>query len=204
MIAFLHTSEVHIKRFSELARKFNPETPILHYVNANLLNFALTNNKLDAEGFKKAIQDIEKSAKPQQIICTCSTYGEACNNYENVKRIDAPIVKLLVQQYTTIALAFTANSTALVSKRLLEQEAKNQNKKINIVDCNCTDAWPYFNDGSNRYEYKIAKHINTLDNTIDAVFLAQASMEEVTNYINNKKLKIYSSPEFGVKTYLTA
>ena len=60
MICFLHTSEVHIERFENLVRKFNKKIPIKHYVNNDLLKYALTNNKLDIDNFNQQISIIKK------------------------------------------------------------------------------------------------------------------------------------------------
>ena len=49
----------------------------------------------------------------------------------------------------------------------------------------------------------IAKKIKSFENDVEVVFLAQASMEGSINYLKDFSKKIYSSPEFGIKEYLT-
>jgi len=201
MISFLHTSEIHIERFEKLVRKFDSKTPIKHYINTDILTFALEKNTLDVNGFKKEIETIKKE-QPSTIICTCSTYGALCDELDDIKRIDYPIAKYIVSTHSKIAIAYTASSTALVSKTLIEQEAVKQQKVISILECDCTSAWQYFNNGLDDYENEIAKKLNKLNSSIDCVFLAQASMEGVVNYVDIEKIKIYSSPEFGIQSYL--
>jgi len=203
MIAFLHTSNIHIDKFEKLVRKFNSDVTIKHFVNADLLNYALKNGKTDIKSFQKEVFKI-KNENPDLIICTCSTYGKECDKTKDVERIDEPIVKFLVSNYTKIGLAYTANSTKEVSKNLILNMAKKRNKDIEIINCNCCSSWKHYetNDFEN-YAKSIAKKIESIENDVEAIFLAQASMEDSKGYLKDFSKKIYSSPEFGVKEYLT-
>ena len=80
MIAFLHTSNVHIDRFEKLVRQFDTEIKTGHFVNEDLLKTALEKEHLDEKGFAAMISKIALE-QPETIICTCSTYGELCNNW---------------------------------------------------------------------------------------------------------------------------
>ena len=202
MISFLHTSKIHIERFENLVRKFDKHIPIKHYVNEDLLNYAFVNGKTDLIAFNKEINTIQKE-KPTLTICTCSTYGEACNASNDVKRIDYPIAEHLVNNYTKIGLVFTATSTEEVSRNLLQSIANNQQKEIEIINCDCSDAWIHFeNNNINAYEKSIADAIRKMAETVEVIFLAQASMEGAKKHIINLGKSIYSSPEFGIKSYL--
>lgn len=75
MIAFLHTSSIHIEKFDNLVRSVNKEIEVKHFVNADLLSSALENGITDSETFSREIAEI-KLLQPELIICTCSTYGE--------------------------------------------------------------------------------------------------------------------------------
>lgn len=202
MISFLHTSAVHIDRFEKLVRSFDQNIATKHIVNSELLSYALKNKELDITGFQQAIATIKKD-NPQLIICTCSTYGSACNDTNNVKRIDYPIANYLVKNFTKIGLAFTAKSTESASLNLLKQVSENQKKDIEIIPFDCTRAWKHFaNNDIKKYEKKIAKKIKKLAPNVDVIFLAQASMEGVKKYVHNIEQAVFSSPEFGIKSYL--
>ncbi len=138
------------------------------------------------------------------IVCTCSTYGEECDKSDFVERIDKPVVEYLVENYNKIGLAFTANSTKRVSKELILRIAIEKNKEIEILHCDCSEAWKYYesNDFPN-YSKSIAETIKEIENDVDVIFLAQASMENAKNYLLDFSKEIYSSPEFGIKKYLS-
>ena len=202
MITFLHTSSTHIQRFEKLVRKYANNIVTKHFVNEDLLQYAQVNEELDLVGFEKEILEIKKSPV-ELIICTCSTYGAVCKNFENVFRIDQPIADYLVSRYTTIGLVFTVGSTKEVSQQLLIQTAYLQNKRIEIIEFDCTDSWQYFERGNlELYEKNIAKRIKKYQSKVDAIFLAQASMEGAKDYLKELEIEICSSPEFGMKTFL--
>lgn len=200
MITFLHTSKTHINRFEKLVKRLNNKIKTKHFVNESLLQSSLKSGKLDKENFEKEILKIKKE-NPAIIICTCSTYGKLCENFENVKRIDQPIAEYLVSKYLNIGIAFTAISTKKVSKELIQSFAKKQNRAIKIVEIDCTSSWQYFEKGAeDEYEKSIARQIEKYEQEVDAIFLAQASMEGAKEYL--QKEEVYSSPEFGLKVFL--
>ncbi len=202
MIAFLHTSEIHIDRFENLVMKYNSEIPIKHFVNEELLSVALSNGKLDTVSFKNEIEIIKKES-PLLIICTCSTYREECDQYPDIYRIDEPVVIHLISKYQKIGLAYTAISTKKISENLLLKTAKSFDKNIEIIDCNCTESWRHFEEGAiDLYEKSIALKIKEIASETDVIFLAQASMEGAKKYLASLEQEVFSSPEFGVKTYL--
>lgn len=202
MIAFLHTSSIHIDKFEKLVRKFNTNIEIKHFVNEDLLSSALSKGKTDTKSFENEIAKM-KALEPSLLICTCSTYGDECDNNDFIERIDEPVATYLVKNFNKIGLAFTASSTKKVSKDLLLRVAKEVGKSVNIIDCDCSSAWKYYeaNEFEN-YEKTIAETLATKEQEVEVVFLAQASMEGCKTYLNNFTKEIYSSPEYGVKEYL--
>ncbi|WP_369048475.1 hypothetical protein [Tenacibaculum sp. UWU-22] len=202
MIAFLHTSEIHIQRFEKLVRKYDKNVTVKHFVNEKLLETALLSGKADSELFKNEIENIKKK-NPSLLICTCSTYGEECDNHTTVYRIDKPVIEYMVQNYTKIGLAFTAHSTKKVSENLILKVASELNKQIEILNCDCSEFWTYFeNKDIEKYEKGIAKSIEQIASKVEVVFLAQASMEGAKTYLTDLKKEVLSSPEFGIKKLL--
>ena len=202
MIAFLHTSSIHIDRFERLVKKYHPTIAIQHFVQEDILQTALTTGQLDKTTFLNTIQTIQKN-KPSLTICTCSTYGQLCDQLSTVYRIDQPIVTKIVANYSSVAIAYTARSTKAISLDILQQTAKQQDKHIQIMECDCTHYWPYFEAGNiKKYETEIAKTIREKTKKSEVVFLAQASMEGAALYLKDLKPAVVSSPEFGIKTLL--
>jgi len=202
MLAFLHTSPIHIERFENLVRKYNNTISTKHFVNEALLKESSSTGLLDLKSFTSQIQEIKKHPV-QLIICTCTTYGQASEAFENVKRIDQPLVEYLISNFSKIAMAYTVLSTRDVSKSLLEKTAIAKNKKMEIIEFDCTSSWQYFEAGDiENYEKSIAKQIRKTTLNVDVIFFAQASMEGAIQYLKDLEIEIFSIPEFGIKSFL--
>jgi len=203
MIAFLHTSALHIQRFEKLVRKYNDTVEIQHVVEEDLLKIALETGVLAKDKFVKAIQNIQTKQQPKILICTCSTYGQLCENLEQVHRIDQPIVDLIVAKYTKIALAYTVLSTKEISQQLTQQTAIRQGKEIQLTLMDCSHCWSYFEAGNlKKYEQAIAQHLRKISREVEVIFLAQASMEGAKKYLQDIESIVVSSPEYGIRTFL--
>ena len=202
MIAFLHTSDIHIPEFEKLIRKYNNNIEIKHFVNSDLLTSALQTGQTDTECFISEVEKIKK-LKPSLIICTCSTYGAECDTNDAIHRIDRPIASYLVSKYERIGLAFTAPSTQLVSEKLLFEQAVEIDKKVIITHIDCSYAWQFYeSDDFENYAKSIAGTICKYQDKVDVVFLAQASMKGAIQYLKDFSKNVYSSPEYGVEHFL--
>lgn len=201
MVAFLHTSPVHIVRFQALAEQYYINE-IKHFVNTDLLTSALETGQPDIVAFTQEIEQI-KTYSPKLIICTCSTYGDICQQFNGVKRIDTPIASYLTEKYQKILLAYTAHSTFKSSLHLIQQIAQKNNKSVQVIPCDCTVAWPAFEaQNISLYEKSIIDSIYDTYQDCDAIFLAQASMEGVISHLSHFPIEVVSSSHYGVKTYL--
>lgn len=202
MIAFLHTISANVDKFELLAQKYAPGVQVKHFVNEAILTNALKNGKPDCEGFNAEVDKI-KALNPTKIICTCSTYGDACDRTVDIERIDEPIVSYIVSKFKKIGLAYTASSTRTTSEDLIKTCATVQGKDVEIFAINCTDAWPLYEQKNQvQYNKKIAGSIKEQASNVDVVFLAQASMEGASEFLQNIGVEVLTSPEFGVKSYL--
>jgi len=201
-LTFLHTSKSHIKRFEAIIQKLDGTIQIQHYVNEKLLEHAIKLGQVDKIGFQNEINRIRKDGM-ESIICTCSTYGELCNPDKNIFRIDQPAGEYLVSNFSKIGIAFTVDSTKNTSKSLLEKLAKEIKKPIQIIEIDCQHAWEWFEKGvMNNYEFEIASQIKNVAKNVEAIFLAQASMEGAKKYLVEETFEVVSSPEFGVSKIL--
>ena len=201
-ITFLHTSKSHIKRFNQIINEIDNTIETKHFVNEELLETALKTNQIDVQGFKNEILKI-RTNEMESIICTCSTYGELCEEDEKVYRIDKPMVELIVSNYSKIGLAFTVSSTKEISKNLILNIAKKQGKEIQIKEIDCQNCWKYFEMGNtDKYTFEIANQIKKMGNDCEVIFLAQASMEKVKPYLLKEKYKTVSSPKYGIEKHL--
>jgi hypothetical protein len=202
MITFLHTSAANVQRFDDLVRKYDQDIEIKHFVNEDLLSYALANGKADLVAFEAEAQKV-KEVSSGTVVCTCSSYGDASDTIAGIERIDRPVVAYLVQKYSRIGLAYTAGSTWEASRKLVITEAEKIGKNVEVIKLDCTSCWNHFaNKHFEEYEQGIAQLIKNDQSNAEAIFLAQASMQNAKRYLENYEKEVLASPEFGVKTYL--
>lgn len=202
MITFLHTTRINVQRFEDLVRKYDPIIEIRHYVNEDLLHYALTEGKADGVVFRKEAERVKKES-PGLIVCTCSSYGDECDNVSGVERIDQPAVEYLVDKYDRIGLAYTVRSTVPISRRLIEKSALKLEKPVQVLLIDCSSCWRYLEEGdSARYEEEIANIIKNDISGAEAIFLAQASMEGARKYLSFFDREVMASPDYGVQQFL--
>lgn len=202
MITFFHTAKANVKRFEDLVRKYDQEVEIRHFVNEELLHRALADGKADGPAFQQEAKKVKKQSSGM-IVCTCSSYGDECELVSGIERIDKPAVEYLVRNYQNIGLAFTVKSTVPVSKKLLEDSARQLNKSIAITLIDCSDCWKFFEEGDpERYEKEIARIILGKNGEADAIFLAQASMQNAALHLSALDKEVMASPDYGVQEFL--
>ena len=201
-ITFLHTSYGHVDRFESIVKSIDNSAQTEHHVIEELLSYAKNNGDVDTKGFNEQLIKI-RNENEGRIICTCSTYGALCNEDEEVYRIDKPIVKYVVENYSKIGIAYTIESTKKVSKALLEEVASKTHRSIEMIEINCLSSWDWFEKGDlSKYERSIATQFKKLADNCEVIFLAQASMEGAKKYLSKEKYEVVSSPQYGVETFL--
>ena len=52
-----------------------------------------------------------------------------------------------MQNFKRIALAYTNEATKDISEELLLHEAGENKKTVELVACDCSDSWPFFEQG---------------------------------------------------------
>ncbi len=201
-ITLLHTSNAHVKRFDRIAESIGKSIEIEHHVNEELLEIAKSTGQIDRVHFEKELMKIREN-NGKFIICTCSTYGNLCDENDKVYRIDKPIAEYIVSNFSNIGIAYTIASTKKISQALIEEIAKINQKPINLFEIDCQSCWNWFEKGEfEKYEREIANQIKNKADKYEVVFLAQASMEGAKNYLKNENYKVVSSPEYGMKNYI--
>jgi|GEM_PF-2924087 len=197
-ITFLHTSHTHIQRFNDIVHKIIPDYVVNHIVNETLLEDAIKAGEVNKAGFAEQIKAITADTT-DKIICTCSTYGVLCDDYQHVFRIDGPIAELIVTKYKSVGIAYTAVSTRDSSMNLIADTGKRLNQSILVKEIDCSHCWTYFEQGDiEKYESEIALKIRTDYDGEEVIFLSQASMQGAKRSPLIADLNIVSSAEYGV------
>ena len=218
ILAFLHTSPVHIPTFENLTQAQAPHTPTLHRVEENLLAQAR------AEGITPALETqvqrvlLELVAQGATVIvCTCSTLGASAETAQvgcPVLRVDRAMAQkaLLLGEEILIVAALastlepTRNLFLEVANSTDQKTEQNAEQKVELLELWCQNAWTKFEAGDKiGYLQEIAQEITRgviQHPRVDVVVLAQASMIGAEKYCPEVQIPILSSPLLGVQAAL--
>ena len=212
MLAFLHTSPLHIRTFGELMNELGPEIPVRHCVDEKLLTRVVEAGTVTA-ATRAAIRDAVgriASDGARLIACTCSTIGaevEAASGVVGVPvmRIDRAMAAAAVGSGRRLVVAAALASTVAPTLALLNEEADRQGSAPEVVTVLCEDAWPCFLRGDEAaYGSEVAERIGPQSLATDVIVLAQASMAVAAPMLQEGGALVLSSPRLGVLAAIAA
>jgi hypothetical protein len=200
-LGFLHTAEVHVETFDALVAHAAPDVDVVHLVAPDLLADARAlgpDDPLVVDATRDALADLERQ-EPDVVVCTCSTISGVAELLEtpdgpDIVRIDRPLATNIVTTAGKAALVATVESTLAPTLAVFEEERAARAGDTELVVVMCQRAWPHFEAGRiEQYLESIAHEVDALDDTYDAVVLAQASMAAARDLVA-KPERVHSSP----------
>jgi hypothetical protein len=205
IFGFLHTAETHVDVFTTLLSELSPEDRSVHIVDADLLTAARRRGGVDDDlrariGTRLAALTAQGAVR---VVCTCSTIGGPSEEIGravgiDVLRVDRPMATIAVTSGDRIAVVAALESTIGPTRDLLAQTADLLGRRVTIIDAPCLVAWSHWEQGAvDRYYATIASHLAALDDTVDVIVLAQASMAPVESLVQLTSL-VVSSPRTAV------
>ena len=201
---FLHTAAVHVDRFDALVAELSPGDDALHRVDPDLL--AAARRGTDGAVVAAAVGahlDTLAADGAARVLCTCSTLAETAHRVGadhgiDVVRVDRPMAAAAVRLGRRIAVVAALDSTVGPTRALLEDEAQRAGRPVTLVDAPCFAAWNHFEAGDlDRYLAGVAACVEGLDDEVDVIVLAQASMAPVETLVT-VGVPVLSSPRPAV------
>ena len=210
VIAFLHTSDVHVATFDALRDRLAPDLKLHHEVRADLLQ-DMTPGGCCAPGFLSGTRAVLTAlAEPPTalVLCTCSTLGplaEAIAEAENLPflRFDRPMADAAVAQADRIAVMGCLEGAVHATGLLISDAARRAGRQIDLQTCCYPELWDLFCDGAlAAYHAAIAEQLAKVAATTDLIVLAQASMAPALMPGTEIPVPVLSSPELGFRAAL--
>lgn len=212
MIAFLHTSPIHVDTFAGLMQAHAPDCRVEHLVDESLLRDAQTLGVEHAGIVSRVTQRMKEASESgaRVVVCTCSTIGGIAEKVDGhgrfvSMRIDRAMADEAVEKGERILIVAALASTIEPTRRLVEDSAAIRARQVNIRTMVVQSAWPFFLSGD------LCAYYTTLEEAIrgqilnaDVVVLAQASMAGVAKALAGVDVAVLSSPDLGVRKAIDA
>ena len=204
-LGFLHTASIHVDRFEGLVKALAPQCQTQHLVNESLLTDAISEGLTNYLAMRVA-QQVRAliDAGADCVVCTCSTIGGLAESVDQrVIRIDRPLAVAAVQAGQNLLLLAAVESTLVPTMLLIEDVAAAQGRFVRCRMLLVAGAWAYFQAGDLAgYEQQIVRCMVANLDGVDAVVLAQASMDGVPGRVQGTQIPVLSSPMLGVRAAL--
>lgn len=210
MIAVLHTARATVPMLTEMLEREYSGVKVYNWLDDSILPMLMEDREAMGYVYEKMLF-YGRAAERQGanvILNACSSVGEFQDYAADklgipVVRIDDAVADLLVEQYRSVAVLATLETTLKPSAAILKRKKDSMDLSFQVVE----GAWAAGIAGDKmRQDQLIAKEIEIALREREAVFLAQASMAGAAKLLTEDlQRRVYTSPEYGVaslKRYL--
>ncbi|NWL34284.1 aspartate/glutamate racemase family protein [Paenarthrobacter nitroguajacolicus] len=207
-IAMLHTVPGLVPDMEAKAKDAVPGLRVMHYVDESLLHDTIALGTTPGHVRRRLVNYARyaEESGAQALLVTCSSIGEAATAATDfvsipVLRIDAPMAKQAVLTGERIGVLATLSATLGPTTRLVQDSAKEQNKKPTINPRIVGGAFDALRAGDRgKHDSLVLAAFSELAGECDVVVLAQASMARVLNetLVSPDGPTVLASPDSGV------
>jgi hypothetical protein len=194
-LGFLHTSPVHVPTFRALVAELAPEgTSQRHLVDEELLDLARAGAPYEEQLGRR----LAELAGCDVVLVTCSSIGGAAERLmPKAVRVDRPMAEAAAR-YQRVGVAYTVDSTLAPTSELLTEAGVAE-----LVEIGCQRAWRHFEYGDlPAYHAAVADQVRAVAGRVDAVVLAQASMDPAVALLADLSVPVLTSPLLAVRRAL--
>ncbi|WP_395701176.1 Asp/Glu/hydantoin racemase [Aquabacterium sp.] len=217
-LVFLHTSPVHVSRFTQLLQQADPDRAAAHVVDEALLADA-QHQGADAPAIVQrvhaAMQAAAAAHAARLVVCTCSTIGGAAERTPTggrfeAMRIDRAMADRAVRRGPRLLLVAALRSTLAPTRELIDESARALGVDVQPTEHLVAGAWPLFERGDTAaYLQTAAASVRqamaaAAPQGFSAVVLAQASMAEAVPLLADLGTEVLASPPLGVQAIVAA
>jgi Asp/Glu/Hydantoin racemase len=209
-LAFLHTAQAHVERFTQLVSKAAPQLRVRHEVKPELLALAQDVGNSHPSVLSKVHAAMREAASSgaKIVVCTCSTIGGLAEQIGmhaafQCQRIDRAMADTAVLTGPRILVVVALPSTLRATTDLLRQSANSLGRDLSLQTLEVVGAWENFM----RHDYAayakcVADSVRQHEKNYDVVVLAQASMQDAVEQLAELGKPVLASPQLGVERAL--
>ena len=205
-ITIIESTLVPLAELKKTFQTILPEVTVTSITDESLLSEMEENNCLTPGLIKRycAYAAFAESNGSDLIFNQCSSIAEAGDIAQKlvnipILRTDLPMAEKAVETGTRIGIVATAETTIGPTQRLIQNVAKSKGKNIELVTRMHRDAFLLVAKGDREGHNNILLNsINTLQNEVDVIILAQGSMAVLHSVLKDIKVPVLSSLESGV------
>ena len=190
-LAIIHTVSWYnksvIEPFAEPWSKKNPDVKIINILDDSLLSESLPNGGPTPEVIRRMVlyYQAAEATGADVLMCSCTTMGPGTRIARQMIRkpvfnIDEPMAKEAVARGVKLGILATVPTSAPATRILLEMEAAETGKKIEIKTVINETAFQHLlNNKIGLHNELVYREIEKLQNEVDIIVLGQISLAQI-------------------------
>jgi Asp/Glu/hydantoin racemase len=207
-LAFIHTGQVLVPLFSQLAKENLSGIDVFHMLDESLIRNTIAAGQLTKTTIHRLTMMIEsaRQAGADAVMVTCSSIGQAAEIARRqfdlpILRIDEAMAEKAVEMGGRIGVAATLRTTLEPTIALIRNTAAQAGREVDVVEMLSDGAFECLIAGdAARHDRMLTESLTQLSKQVDVIVLAQASMARVAAQFNGRGgPPILSSPELGIR-----
>ncbi|KAA5540871.1 aspartate/glutamate racemase family protein [Adhaeribacter rhizoryzae] len=212
-LGLIHTSATLVPMFQQLCQQQLPGVQVFNIVDDSLIKDVIKRGELTALTARRVVDYVgsAEAAGADYIMVTCSSIGAAVEaaaalTSVPVLRVDQPMADLAVQTGSRIGVIATLPTTLAPTSDLVKRRAAKAGKEIELTSRLCEGAFEALMSGDTaKHDTMVADALRELQQEVDVILLAQASMARVVDNLaeKDKGVPILASPPEAVKHLAT-
>jgi len=204
-LALIHTSPSLTPLFAGLCATWLPDVMLFHMVDESLIRNTIAAGYLEKVTMRRVIAMVESAglAGADAVLVTCSSIGEATTMAAKlfdfpVVRVDDAMAEKAVGMGQRVGVLATLRTTLEPTTKLVRSKAGE--KGVTVVDHLCEGAFEAVMAGDGAaHDAIVGAALTEMQERVDVVVLAQASMARVVATVGALRVPVLSSPELAVQ-----
>lgn len=190
-LAIIHTVNWYnksvIEPFANPWLEKNPDVELINIMDDSLLSESLPNGKPTKNVIRRMVLYFEaaEATGADVLMCSCTTMGPGTRIARQminkpVFNIDEPMAKEAVSMGKRLGILATVPTSAPATRTLLELEANDVKKEIDIKTVINEQAFKYLLDGNiDKHNEMVHNELEKLQHNVDVIVLGQISLAQI-------------------------
>jgi Asp/Glu/hydantoin racemase len=207
-LAFIHTGQVLVPVFSQLAKENLSGIDVFHMLDESLIRNTIAAGKLTKTTIHRLTLMIESARQggADAVMVTCSSIGQGAEIARKqfdfpILRIDQAMAEKAVEMGGRVGVAATLRTTLEPTIALIRETAEQAGREIEVVPMLSDGAFECLIAGdAARHDRMLTESLTQLSKEVDVIVLAQASMARIAAQFDGQGgPPILSSPALGIR-----
>lgn len=208
-IGLIHANFTSVQPMLDAFKKIAPKTSLLHFMDEGLLKAVNEQGGVTPQILRRFVSLLERAEQSgvDGILLSCSAFSPYVPGFEHlfsipIVTVDGAMIQQAVDIGGKIGVIATVAVSGPITAQQIEEVAVQQGKNVKAQVCLATEAFPLLQPDPAAYNKILLDKAKSLENSVNAIVLAQISMSPALAVMGGIKVPVLTSPESSVNAIL--